>query len=141
MISQSDRTRKPGDEFADYVVDLLAPLGRVSAKRMFGGHGLYCGERMFALIAEQTLYFKTDEASRRAFEQAGSHPFVFTSRNRQVTMSYWSAPEEAMESPPLALRWARLALDAALRQPAPASARTAAPSTRRTTSGRVTRKK
>lgn len=141
MINIPGRRSSPRDEFADYVVDLLAPLDRISARRMFSGYGIFSGERMFALIAGQTLYFKTDNASRRHFEQAGSQPFVYTSRKRQVTLSYWSAPGEAMESPPLALQWALLALDAALRQPAPASARTASPSARRTTSGRVTRKK
>ena len=85
---------------------------------------------MFALIASQTLYFKTDETSRHHFEQAGSQPFVYTSRSRPVTLSYWSAPGEAMESPPQALQWARLALDAALRQ----SLRTASPSAKRASS-------
>ena len=141
MIRAPAGKNNPRDEFADYVVDLLAPLGRISARRMFSGHGIFCGGRMFALIASQTLYFKTDEASRHHFELAGSQPFVYTSRSRQVTLSYWSAPGEAMESPPQALHWARLALDAALHQPGCASARTASPSTRRTTSGRVTRKK
>lgn len=137
MIRATAGRNNPRDEFADYVVDLFAPLGRITAKRMFSGHGIFCGGRMFALIASQTLYFKTDEASRHHFEQAGSQPFVYTLRSRQVTLSYWSAPGEAMESPPQALQWARLALDAALRQPL----RTASPSARRTTSGRVTRKK
>ena len=32
------------------VQDLLAPLGEISVRRMFGGHGVYCDERMLALL-------------------------------------------------------------------------------------------
>lgn len=104
------------DNFADYVVELLTPLGTVTARRMFGGHGIYSDGLMFALIADQVLYFKCDDATRGKFEAAGSRPFVYASRSRRVTLSYWSAPEDAMESPALALPWARMALDAALRK-------------------------
>ena len=106
------------DEFADYVVELLASLGGVTARRMFGGHGIYSDGLMFALIAGQTLYLKCDELTREQFEAAGGLPFVYSSRERRVTLGYWSIPEEAMESPGLAMPWARLALDAALRKAA-----------------------
>lgn len=134
------------DEFADYVVELLAPLGAVTARRMFGGHGIYTDGLMFALIADQVLYFKGDEATQGKFESAGSKPFVYTSRNRRVTLGYWSAPEDAMESPALALPWARLALDAALRKTVTKThgrrtAAVAAPSSRRTRAGRLTNRK
>ena len=134
------------DEFADYVVELLAPLGSVMARRMFGGHGIYSDGLMFALIADQVLYFKCDEATQEKFESAGGRPFVYTSRNRRVTLGYWSAPEDAMESTALALPWARLALDAALRKMATRThgRRTLsapAPSSRRTRAGRLTNRK
>lgn len=134
------------DEFADYVVELLAPLGAVAARRMFGGHGIYSDGLMFALIADQVLYFKCDEATQPQFESAGGRPFVYTSRNRRVTLGYWSAPEDAMESSALALPWARLALDAALRKAAirPHGRRTLpviAASSRRARAGRLTNRK
>ncbi|MFD0740474.1 hypothetical protein ACFQZQ_14410 [Lysobacter koreensis] len=43
-------------------------------------------------------------------------------------MSYWSAPEAALDSPQAMLPWARLALQAALRKPVPASKAGSAPS-------------
>ncbi len=102
-------------DFADYAVELLGTLGRVAARRMFGGYGLYCDGVMFALIADDVLYLKADEASRGEFERAGSEPFVYDARGRRTTMAYWRTPDEAMESRELAAPWARAALAAALR--------------------------
>lgn len=71
----------------------------VSSPNEFGGYGLYREGLMFALIAGEVLYFKTDAASVAQFEQAGSLPFVYQSATRLVRMSYWSAPAESLESP------------------------------------------
>jgi DNA transformation protein len=102
-------------DFAAYAVELLGTVGRVAARRMFGGYGLYCDGVMFALIADDVLYLKADDASRPEFERAGSEPFVYEARGRRTTMAYWHAPDEAMESRELAAPWARTALAAALR--------------------------
>jgi len=69
-------------ECADYVVELLAGVGRVVARQMFGGYGLYCDGVMFALIADDVLYLKADEANRPDFERAESAPFVYDARGR-----------------------------------------------------------
>jgi DNA transformation protein and related proteins len=102
-------------DLVDHCLELLATLGTVRAKRMFGGHGLYCAELFFALIAEERLYLKVDAQTRPAFEQAGCEPFVYDAKRKAVAMSYWSVPAEAMESPALMQPWARQALAAALR--------------------------
>jgi DNA transformation protein len=106
---------KSTGEFAAYAVELLGTVGRVAARRMFGGYGVYCDGVMFALIADDVLYLKADAESRAAFERAGSEPFVYAARGRRTTMAYWRAPDEAMESRELAAPWARTALAAALR--------------------------
>ena len=56
----------------DHCLELLAPLGAVRAKRMFGGYGLYCDELFFALLAADRLYLKVDASTRPAFEQAAN---------------------------------------------------------------------
>ena len=106
---------KSTSDFAVYAVELLGTVGRVAARRMFGGYGLYCDGVMFALIADDVLYLKADDASRPEFERAGSEPFVYDARGRRTTMAYWRAPDEAMESRELAAPWVRSALAAALR--------------------------
>ena len=52
-------------DFIAFVVEQLSGLGPVRAKRMFGGAGVYCDAVMFALISDDTLYFKADEAKDR----------------------------------------------------------------------------
>ena len=99
----------------DHCLELLAPLGAVRARRMFGGHGLYCDDLFFALIANDGLYVKVDAQSQPAFVAAGCEPFVYDAKGRAMTMSYWSVPAEAMESPAVMQPWARQALAAALR--------------------------
>lgn len=86
------------NEFVDYVVELMAGWATVSARKMFGGYGLYREGLMFALIAGDELYFKTDADNLARFERAGSHPFVYRSQGRTVQMSYWSAPAASLDS-------------------------------------------
>lgn len=103
------------DGFVTHCLELLAPLGAARSRRMFGGHGLYVDELFVALIAFERLYLKADEQTRPQFVAAGCSPFVYDGKGRSVTLGYYSAPEEAMESPALMRPWARLALEAALR--------------------------
>ncbi|WP_457419168.1 TfoX/Sxy family protein [Roseateles sp. P5_E7] len=104
------------DAFIELCVEMLSPLGPVRVRRMFGGHGIYVDGLFMALVIQNQLYLKTDDVSRERFVAAGCQPFSYTTKNgeRQV-ISYYQPPEETLESPPLMLPWARLALEAALR--------------------------
>ncbi len=113
------------DPFVDHCIELMSPLGRVSAPRMFGGHGLRIDELFVGLIAFERLYLKADAATQPSFAAAGCEPFVYQGKGKPVTMSYWSVPAEAMEAPELMRPWALLAIEAALRarqRPRPARA-------------------
>jgi DNA transformation protein and related proteins len=103
------------NEFVAHCTELLSPLGAVRCLRMFGGHGLYVDEIFVAVVAFERLYLKVDAQTRPAFEATGSTPFVYDRQRQAVALGYFSAPEEAMESPPAMQPWARLALAAALR--------------------------
>jgi DNA transformation protein len=103
------------NQFVTHCLELLAPLGAARSRRMFGGHGLYVDDLFVALIAFDRLYLKVDAQTRPRFEAAGCEPFVYDGKGQSVTMGYFSAPEQAIESPALMEPWARLALDAALR--------------------------
>lgn len=103
------------NEFTDYVVGLMANWATVSARKMFGGYGLYREGLMFALIVDDELFLKTDAGNVKQFEQAGSRPFVYQNRDRVVQMSYWSAPEASLESPAEMSDWCQSAYGAALR--------------------------
>ena len=111
-----------------HCVGLLAPLGHVSARRMFSGHGLSVDGLFVALLLNDTLYLKADAATQPQFQAAGSHAFSYATRSgKRTVLAYWSAPDEAMDSPPGMAPWARLALASALR----AAASKAAPPRRK----------
>lgn len=114
-----------GSAFIDYVVELLGTTGSVTARRMFGGHGIYQDGLMFALVTGDVLYLKTDDETRARFVAAGSQPFSYENKRRGlVATSYWQAPDDAMESPALMQPWARLGIEASLRKAnAPAKSR------------------
>ena len=109
---------KRDDGFIAWLHELLEPCGPVSTRRMFGGHGVYCDGVFIAIVIEERLYLKVDALSEERFRAAGSAPFVYESRGRAVEMGYWSAPDDAMDSPDEMRPWARLAIEAALRKPA-----------------------
>jgi DNA transformation protein len=112
------------NELADHVTEQLAPLGAVRARAMFGGHGIYLDDLMFALIADETLYFKVDDANRADYEAAGSTPFKLYA-DRATLMPYWVVPDEVMEDRARLIGWARKSVDAALRARAVKSAKPA----------------
>ena len=103
------------NEFVSHVLDLLEPLGPVSARRMFGGYGIYIDRVMFALVASDVLYLKVDDASRGEYEAAGLEPFCYTKQGKSYRMSYHAAPEDALEDAELLRDWARKGVDAAFR--------------------------
>ena len=106
----------PADpEFLKHLTDMLAPMGPVAARRMFGGAGLFRESLMFALVADDTLYLKTDDANRSAFEDAGMAPFNFEKKGKSVATSYFEAPPDALDDADALLSWARGAWEAALR--------------------------
>lgn len=103
-------------EFVHFVVESLRPLGLVVAKRMFGGHGIFLHNLMFALVAWDTLYFKVDDGNRHAYEAKGLEPFTYTGQQgRPMKMSYWEAPPEGLDDPEILVDWGRDAHAAALR--------------------------
>jgi DNA transformation protein len=105
------------DGLLDHCLELLSSVGRPRARRMFGGQGLYVDDLFIALIAGDRLYLKADAETQPRFESAGATPFEFSAKDRgTVVTSYWSAPEEALDSPEAMRPWAKLAIDAALRK-------------------------
>ena len=121
------------EAFREQIRELLADLGAIRFKAMFGGAGLYAGDLFFAIAADDVLYLKVDDANEAAFVEAGSHPFRAVStgaasgRRRPTalheapkaevayTLRYWRMPDSALDDPDEAVGWARLGIEAALR--------------------------
>lgn len=95
--------------------DLFEPVGPVTIRRMFGGHGVYAGPVMVAIEADGSVYMRIDAHTRGEFAAAGSEPFVYQGQKKPVEMPYWRLPAAAFEDPDEMRRWFRLAREAALR--------------------------
>ncbi len=99
-----------GDGFATFVVDQLEDLGPVTARAMFGGHGLYLGDTFFGIVFKDRLFLKVDEATQPRYEAHGMGPFQ--PNERQTMRSYYEVPAEVIEDPDELVAWARDAVDA-----------------------------
>jgi DNA transformation protein len=102
-------------DFIPFVQELLEGWAPVSARRMFGGHGLYHEGLMFAIVMNQRLYLKADAVNEHEFVSQGLAPFTYAMKGKDVALSYWAAPDSIFDAPEHAVRWAQSAWDAALR--------------------------
>lgn len=109
-------------EYAQYVLEFLAPIGPVRTGRFFGGIGISRDSVQFAMIMGNCLYFAVDEDSRKKYEQAGMQPFSYlTRRGRVQVRRYFALPEEVLTDAEQLRLWVHEAILIARRtQPAKA---------------------
>jgi len=102
--------------FTDYVLELLAGFGRLEAKRMFGGAGLYHDGLMFAILDDDVVYFRVDDALEADLKAQGSVPWSYSQKSDGTArvMGYWRMPETAADDPDEAVSIAKRAYAAAL---------------------------
>jgi DNA transformation protein and related proteins len=104
---------READRLASWLLEQLSVLGPVSARRMFGGVGLFHRGVMFGLIAREELYFKVGDANRPAYEAAGEAAFTYETRKGVNTLhSYWRCPPDLLDDGETLRAWARAAIDA-----------------------------
>jgi hypothetical protein len=48
----------------DFIIDQILEAGDVSARKMFGEYGLYCGGKMVALVCDDQLFVKPTVGGR-----------------------------------------------------------------------------
>lgn len=107
MGTKGARARSAGIEAAAELVAALTPLG-VRSRAMFGGHGLFKDDVMFAIVdSEGRLYLRADGTTAMAFEEAGS--------TQHARMPYWEVPEPIREDDDQLREWAATAAEVAVR--------------------------
>ena len=92
-------------EYRAWVLEQLRLLPNVTGRSMFGGYSLYLDGAIFALIAEDVLYFKVDDTNRGDYEAAGMpafHPF-----GDDHPMHYHEVPADVLENPDELRLWAQ----------------------------------
>jgi DNA transformation protein len=103
-------------DFADFLRDQLAPLGRITMRRMFGKTGVFCDGVMLGMVTDNTLYFRVDDQNRTTFAEAReAPPLNYRKKGSTIDLSFWRAPERLMDEPDELVEWARAALAAARR--------------------------
>ncbi|MDY0870801.1 TfoX/Sxy family protein [Dongia rigui] len=114
----------------------LAPLGPtlgpMRAKPMFSGYGLYLDGIIFGLVLRETFYLKVDDENRPDFVKAGSVPFRYATRQKEVTVdSYWICPEKVFKDAAKLRAWVEKSLAASRRANARKKPRSTKPRPRR----------
>jgi DNA transformation protein len=96
------------DSFKDFVLDQLAELDDIDARRMFGGYGLYQDETFFGIIHNGRVYFKVDETTVAQYRKYKMKPF--RPNAKQTLKSYYQVPVEILEDPDGLREWGKRAI-------------------------------
>ena len=104
------------DTFAEFLREQLAPLGRITMRRMFGKTGVFCDGVMLGMVTENTLYLRVDDENRETFKEAEAYPPLnYEKSGNTIDLSFWRVPERLFDEPEEFVAWARAALGAAHR--------------------------
>ena len=102
-------------EFVSSLHEVFERLGRIEARRMFGGHGIFHEGRMIGLVVADTLYLKSDAGNVAHFDRLNLPAFEYRRGGKMTQTSYRQPPADVFEDREAAATWGRLAWEAALR--------------------------
>lgn len=103
------------NEYCDYLMNRLAPLGAPSYRFMFGGYAIYVDGLMIGIVADDVLMLRADDENRPDYEARGIGPFQPYPEKGMSTMPYFSVPDDVLEDQDELVRWAERSREAALR--------------------------
>lgn len=98
--------------YLTFVLEQLAGVRDVSSRRMFGGVGLYSGDRFFAVLDNDTLFFKVDDVTRDRYVRKGMPPFQ-PMKDKPPMNGYYQVPPGVLEDRDELAAWAAAAVDVA----------------------------
>lgn len=102
----------------DWVEEAMAPLGTVTMRKMMGGATLYLDGTIFAIVADDLLWFKADAESDATWDAADCPRFTMTFKDGRVdSMNYRRAPDDVYDDADALREWASLGVAAGLRAP------------------------
>jgi DNA transformation protein and related proteins len=102
--------------FAAFVCEQLAPLGRITLRRMFGKHGVFCDGVMLGMVTDNTLYVRVDDRNRATFKEAEAYPPLnYAKKGEMIDLAFWRVPDRLMDESDELVDWGRAALAAARR--------------------------
>lgn len=107
----------PDASFTEFIRDQLGATPANEFRRMFGGHGIYRSGQFFGILYQGRLYFRTDQHTRAAYDDAGMA--VFQPNARQRLAAYREVPPQVIEDAEQLRHWAERACAAASRTQEP----------------------
>jgi len=110
QISSRTAVAKQREDFAAFVCEQLAALPHLKCRAMFGGHGLYAGEKFFGIVWRGALFFKTSPATVGAYVAADMSRFQPSAK--QTLNNYYEVPARVLERRRDLVAWAQRAIDA-----------------------------
>ncbi len=98
----------------EFVKDLFAERGEITARKMMGGLSIYANGKIFSVMRQDgRLYIKAAGPLAERLDAAGSKLFTYDKKDgKQGHMNYWTLPEAALDDPDAACEWAKASLDA-----------------------------
>jgi DNA transformation protein and related proteins len=104
------------DSYRTYVLDQLGRVTqRLRSKSMFGGVGVYSGDHFFALLDNDTLFFKVDDSNRGDFTAKRMKAWSPFEDGKEMK-GYYTLPEELLEDPDELKPWVDRAVAVAARK-------------------------
>ncbi len=92
MGVKGEKNTNAANDLADLITGKLSPIGGITSKKMFGGHGIFHDGKMFGLIsAKGQAFIKFDDSVQKTLEEMGGE--------RHSKMPYFSVPEEHIQTP------------------------------------------
>jgi DNA transformation protein len=104
------------ESFLAFVLEQLDSIRDVTSRRMFGGVGLYAGEWFFAVIDNDTLFFKVDDLTRPKYRKRRMTAFA-PMPGKPGMEGYYQVPLSVLEDAGELGQWAREAVTVAQRAP------------------------
>jgi DNA transformation protein len=101
--------------FEGHLQDQLESLGTVQLKNMFGGYDIFLDNLIFGVISDEVLYLKADEENQSTFTDLDLEQFTYHKKGKPFSLSYFEAPEEALDDEDMLVDWAKHACAVALR--------------------------
>jgi DNA transformation protein len=98
----------------EYLHEQMSLVEPITIKRMSGGAGVYARGYFFALIDDDTVYFKTDDSNRGDYLTMKSPPFA-PYGEEHGSMDYYELPDVILDNPAKLKVWMEKSIDVAMR--------------------------
>lgn len=109
LKNQKETAMSASSELADHIAELLAPLGSISRRRMFGGIAFRSHGAMVAILSRSNeLYLKSAVPLDGLGKQLVSRRTDKTSgKKREIGLPYYLLPESVLDNGAALCDWVR----------------------------------